>query len=206
MPVETGTHVNPGDLIVQIDTRDVQNRYDQSKAQLDAAQAKLAVTESDKKRNEEMFKARVITPQEFENVAVQWETAKSAVVTATTNLDIAKLALEDATVKAPVVAPSSTRPFLSHSAGRSQRVSERRHDHREDGRSHRRARSALFNESDIGNVHPGQAVNVTVDAYPDRRFAGVVEKIEPQAVVQQNVTMFPVLVNLETARRSSSRA
>ena len=56
---------------------------------------------------------------------------------------------------------------------------------------------ALFNETDIGNVHPGEPANVTVDAYPDRRFGGVVEKIEPQAVVQQNVTMFPVLVNLE---------
>ena len=30
MPVETGTRVNPGDLIVQIDTRDVQNQYDQA--------------------------------------------------------------------------------------------------------------------------------------------------------------------------------
>jgi HlyD family secretion protein len=45
-------------------------------------------------------------------------------------------------------------------------------------------------------VHPGEPANVTVDAYPDRRFGGVVEKIEPQAVVSQNVTMFPVLVNL----------
>jgi HlyD family secretion protein len=35
-----------------------------------------------------------------------------------------------------------------------------------------------------------------VDAYPDRRFNGLVEKIEPQAVVQQGVTMFPVLVTL----------
>jgi len=56
---------------------------------------------------------------------------------------------------------------------------------------------AYFNESDIGNVHAGEPANVTVDAYPDRRFSGVVEKIEPQAVVQQNVTMFPVLVNLD---------
>src|SRR6185295_18924712 len=31
---------------------------------------------------------------------------------------------------------------------------------------------------------------------PDRRFTGLVEKIEPQAVVQQGVTMFPVLVTL----------
>jgi HlyD family secretion protein len=56
---------------------------------------------------------------------------------------------------------------------------------------------ALFNETDIGQVKPGQTATVTVDAYPERRFTGVVEKIEPQAVVQQNVTMFPVLVTLQ---------
>jgi HlyD family secretion protein len=56
---------------------------------------------------------------------------------------------------------------------------------------------ALFNETDIGQVKPGQVATVTVDAYPDRRFTGVVEKIEPSAVIQQNVTMFPVLVNLQ---------
>src|SRR6185503_860683 len=58
---------------------------------------------------------------------------------------------------------------------------------------------ALFNETDIGSVRPGEPAIVTVDAYPDRRFQGTVEKIEPQAVIQQNVTMFPVLVNLENS-------
>ena len=58
---------------------------------------------------------------------------------------------------------------------------------------------ALFNETDIGQVRPGQTATVTVDAYPDRRFTGLVEKIEPQAVIQQNVTMFPVLVTLENS-------
>jgi len=75
MTVETGTRVKPGDLLVQIDTRDVQNRYDQAQASLAAAEAKLSVSESDKKRNEEMYKARVITPQEFEKVAVDYENA-----------------------------------------------------------------------------------------------------------------------------------
>jgi HlyD family secretion protein len=55
---------------------------------------------------------------------------------------------------------------------------------------------ALVNETDIGNVRPGQSTRVTVDAYPERPFQGVVEKIEPQAVVQQSVTMFPVIVSL----------
>jgi hypothetical protein len=35
-----------------------------------------------------------------------------------------------------------------------------------------------------------------VDAYPNRPFTGTVLKIEPQSVVQQNVTMFPVLIRI----------
>src|SRR2546426_1748972 len=36
----------------------------------------------------------------------------------------------------------------------------------------------------------------TVDAYPNRQFEGHVLKIEPQAQVTQNVTMFPVDVDI----------
>jgi HlyD family secretion protein len=36
-----------------------------------------------------------------------------------------------------------------------------------------------------------------VEAFPGRTFLGTVLKIEPQAIVEQNVTMFPVLVHLE---------
>jgi HlyD family secretion protein len=198
MPVETGTHVNPGDLLVQIDTRDVQNRYDQAKAQLDAAEARLQVSESDKKRNEDMYKARVITPQEFEKVAVDYENAKSGVVSAKANLDLAKQSLEDATVRAPAVGTiiDKTVSVGTVIASATGSVSGGTTIVKMADLKTVRIR-ALFNETDIGNVHPGQAANVTVDAYPDRRFGGVVEKIEPQAVVQQNVTMFPVLVNLE---------
>jgi HlyD family secretion protein len=53
------------------------------------------------------------------------------------------------------------------------------------------------NETDIGSVRAGLPATVVVDAYPDRPFRGTVEKIEPQAVVQQSVTMFPVLVSID---------
>jgi HlyD family secretion protein len=55
---------------------------------------------------------------------------------------------------------------------------------------------ALVSETDIGSLHPGQSASVSVDAYPQRPFRGTVEKIEPQAVVQQSVTMFPVLISI----------
>jgi HlyD family secretion protein len=38
---------------------------------------------------------------------------------------------------------------------------------------------------------------VAVDAFPNRTFRGQVVKVEPQAVVQQSVTMFPVLVTID---------
>jgi HlyD family secretion protein len=57
--------------------------------------------------------------------------------------------------------------------------------------------STLVSESDIGNVKAGQSATVKVDAYPNRTFRGTVEKIAPQATVQQSVTMFPVLIRLD---------
>jgi HlyD family secretion protein len=198
MPVETGTLVKPGDLLVQIETRDVQNQYDQAAAALDAARSRLAVADAAKKRAEELFKGRIITAAEHETAQLDYANAQSALVAARTNLDLNKQRLEDATVRAPVagtiidktvslgtVITSATGAFgggttLLKMADLGQvRI------------------RALFNETDIGQVKPGQTATVTVDAYPDRRFTGVVEKIEPQAVVQQNVTMFPVLVTLQ---------
>ena len=55
---------------------------------------------------------------------------------------------------------------------------------------------AMVDETDIGKLQPGLAVTITVDAYPNRTFAGQVLKIEPQSVVQQNVTLFPVTMIL----------
>src|SRR3989475_3211327 len=56
--------------------------------------------------------------------------------------------------------------------------------------------SALVDETDVGKVQPGMPVTITVDAFPNRPFDGQVLKIEPQAQVNQNVTIFPVLVNI----------
>jgi len=56
---------------------------------------------------------------------------------------------------------------------------------------------ALVDETDIGKVRPGMPARVTVAAYPNQPFAGGVLKIEPLAIVDQNVTMFAVIVSLK---------
>ena len=43
----------------------------------------------------------------------------------------------------------------------------------------------------------GQKVSIKVAAYREKEFIGTVSKIEPKAYVQQNVTTFPVLIDID---------
>jgi HlyD family secretion protein len=56
---------------------------------------------------------------------------------------------------------------------------------------------ALVDEIDVGKVKVGQDVSIKVSAYRDRQFFGKVAKIEPLAKVEQNVTLFPILIDIE---------
>ena len=56
---------------------------------------------------------------------------------------------------------------------------------------------ALVDEIDVGKVVIGQKVSIKVAAYRDKEFIGTVSKIEPRAYVQQNVTTFPVLIDID---------
>lgn len=198
MPVETGTLVRPGDLIVQLDTRDVQNGYDQAKADLEAAEKRLQVSEIQKKRSDDLFAQKIITAQENETAQLDYTNASTSIVRTRAALDLAQQRLDDARVTAPVLGTIIEKPVAlgqviqsgTSTAGGGTTIVKMA------DLTKVRAR-ALVNETDIGGVRAGLEATVIVDAFPDRTFRGIVEKIEPQAVVQQNVTMFPVLVSLE---------
>ncbi len=200
MPVETGSQVSAGDLLVQVDTRDVKNQYDQSQADQRSAQAALENATAQKVRSDELYKTRVITTQEFEAANLAETQAQGQVIRANANLDLAKQRLEDATVVAPVSGTIIAKPVAlgqvitsaTGAFGGGTTLLQMA------DLSKVRMR-ALVNETDIGNVKGGQPARVTVDAYPDKPFQGTVEKIEPQAVVMQSVTMFPVIISLDNS-------
>lgn len=198
LPVELGSRVKPGDLLAQIDPRDAQNRYDQAIASREAAEANLQVTQAQHDRAVALAKEGIITAPELESATLAYANAKSQLATARTNLDIAKVALEDVTIRAPVagviiqklvsigqVISSST----NSPSGGTILLQMADLSHVRD--------STLVGESDIGRVRSGLTASVRVDAYPNRVFHGTVDKIAPQATVEQSVTMFPVLINIE---------
>src|SRR5262249_25818597 len=54
-------------------------------------------------------------------------------------------------------------------------------------------------ETDAASVDPGQAVDIPFDAYPTTPFEGKVIKIDPQAVIDQNVTTVHVRVEVDNS-------
>jgi len=196
--VDTGDEVQPGTLLAEIDPRDVQNAYDQAAADLEVAQARVEVSRAQLSRATQLLEAGIITQQEYESQNLDFANSRASLVRAQTNYELAKLRLSDVRIRAPssgtilvrnveegtVIQSAST----NVSGGTAlfvladlQEVQIR----------------TLVDETDMGQIRPGMAATITVDAYPGRTFPGVVEKMEPQAVTQQNVTMFPVIVRLD---------
>ena len=55
---------------------------------------------------------------------------------------------------------------------------------------------ADIDETDIGSVKIGHAVTITADAFPDKKFKGVVKRIAPQGLVENSITIFKVKIEV----------
>jgi len=197
LPVELGSNVHLGELLAQIDTVTVRNQYHQALAALQAAQASVQVTKAQKQRADDLYSREVMTVDQYESAILAAANALSSQAAAHSNLEIARQAMNDADVRAPsdgtVIELDVTKGQVIASATASASGGTTL---LKMANLNRVRMQALVGETDIGNVRAGLSATVTVDAFPNRPFRGLVEKIEPQAVVQQSVTMFPVLVDI----------
>jgi HlyD family secretion protein len=201
MPVEVGMLVKQGDLLAQLDPRDVRNQFNQAQADDVAVAAALNESRLKRVRAESLFANRVITLGSVDSARMSYAGAVANLVQSRSNLDLAKQHLEDATVRAPmsgtiVSRPATTGSIITAATGPNggstlMRVADL-------GRVRMRVN---VDEVEMGNVHVGERATVQVDAFSERAFEGRVEKIEPQAVVTQGVTLFPVLVSISNEDR-----
>jgi HlyD family secretion protein len=198
MPVETGTHVSKGDLIVDLDKTDVMASLEQAKADSETAVARLKQSQTVAARQQQLFESKVITLQELENSRLDLTTQSGAVLRSNQAMTLARQRVADARILAPtdgiildkLVSQGTVIASASNSASGGTTLV------RMADLSRVRAR-VLVSETDIGKVQVGMDATIKVDAFPNREFTGKVEKMEPQAIVDQNVTMFPVMVILE---------
>lgn len=196
--VDTGDRVEPGQLLAEVDPRDVRNAYEQAKADLEVAQARVDISAAQLERSQELRDAGVVTQQEYENTNLEAANARAQLVKAETNLELAELRLTDVTIRAPMAGVIIQRNvevggvIQSASGNISGGTTLFLMANLEDVQVR-----TLVDETDVGQLHAGLAATVRVEAFPDRTFRGDVAKIEPQATVEQNVTMFPVIIYLD---------
>ena len=197
MPVQTGDEVKQGQLLAKVDPRIPQNNLTQAQANLTVAKAQLDNATAQLKRSQALYQTQSITQAGYDSAQLSAATAQAAVVNAQANLQTAKDAMEDTQVRAPI-----TGTVLELDAVLGTVISSPTNDVSGGTVILKMANldtvqvSALVDETDVGTVQSGLPVTITVDAFPSRTFDGSVLKIEPQAQVTQNVTMFPVEVNI----------
>jgi RND family efflux transporter MFP subunit len=56
---------------------------------------------------------------------------------------------------------------------------------------------AGIDEIDIGKIQVGQTATVIAEAYPNLTFKGKIVRIAPESIIEQNVTLFNVIVQVE---------
>jgi len=195
---EVGDFVDKGFMLAQIDQRTANNIVDQTESDLEAAKVRLLNAESQYDRGIELHKQSSISDKDFEDIKENYAQAKSTLVRNEVSFENAKISLDDTEVKSPIDGTVISRPVEV-----GQVISSPTSAFGEGSilmtmadLSKVRVR-ALVDEIDVGKVKIGQSVSIKVAAYRDKEFIGTVTKIEPKAYIQQNVTTFPVLIDID---------
>ena len=195
---EVGDSVEKGSIIGQIDQRTPTNILNQSKSDLEAAKVRLENAKSQYERGTELHANGSISDKAFEDIQENFAQAKSTLVRTEVSYENAKIALDDTIVRSPISGTIISRPVevgqvisspTSAVGGGTLLMTMA-------DLSKVRVR-ALVDEIDVGKVSIGQTVSIKVAAYRDKEFFGTVSKVEPLAKIEQNVTTFPVLIDID---------
>jgi len=198
--VDVGDEVQPGDLLAEVDPRDVRTAYRQAEADLGVAEARVEISGTQLKRSEDLFEAGVITAQELENARLDYQNTQAQFIRTQSSFELAELRLNDVTIRAPlagtILAKNVEEGAVIQSA--SGNVSGGSVLFQMAALEQMQVRTNI-DETDVGKIQEGLWASLSVEAYPSQTFVGRVLKVEPQAVVSSNVVQFPVIITLDNS-------
>ena len=195
---EVGDFIQKGDVLARIDQRIPSNSLSQAQADLDVAKVRLGNADSQLNRGIELHKSKSISDKAFEDIQEQHATAKAQQVRAEVFLENAKIALDDTLVRSPIKGTVIFRPVEMGQVITSPTAAV-------GGGTLLMAMAdlnqvrvrAVVDEIDVGKISLDQEVTLRVSAFRDKKFTGTVSKVEPRGQDVQNVTTFPVLIDIE---------
>ena len=168
---DVGDFVEKGAMLGQIDQRTPTNILDQSESDLDAAKVRLENAEAQYNRGKALHDNASISDKDFEDIQENFAQAKSTLVRTEVSFENAKIALDDTVVRSPISGTIISRPV-------------------EVGQVISSPTSAVGGGTLL--MPMADLSKVRVRALVDEIDVG----IEPLARVEQNVTTFPVLIDI----------
>ncbi len=224
-PIDYGSVVESNMLLATIDPRLFQADMDldtavvasdkageaQAAANLEQMKAKEAEAEADWKRAQKLGPSEALAPTTFDSYKATYEIARANVNLAKAAVDSARAATVQA--EATLAKAKQTVDYCRILSPVNGVIIDRRVNIGETVASSMSTPSlfliakdltriqvwASVNEADIGNIHPGQHVTFTVDAYPNRVFQGTVNKVRLNATMNQNVVTYTVEVSTDNS-------
>jgi len=198
IPVEEGDFVKKGELVCRLDQTDVQAEVDQARADLEIAEAELKQAENSFERQQKLYDKSLISEEAYDQAVLALARAKGKMVRARVSLDQANTRLDETVVPAPidgVILQKYVEEGQIISSGISNvgggspiaDIASMKNVYIEAG----------IDEIDVGKIHVGQAARVVAEAYPQMTFHGEIIRIAPEAKIEQNVTLFDVIVEVE---------
>ncbi len=198
LPIESGDWVEKGALIAQLDQVEERAAVAQSRADLDIARAELELARKNFDRRKQLFSSEIISKEAQDVTELDLAVASSKRVQATTELERAQERMVDTVIRAPVdglilqkyvEVGQIIASGVSNVGGGTPiaDIADMRDVHVEAG----------IDEIDIGKIGVGQEATIRAEAYPDQVYEGEIVRIAPEARVEQNVTLFDVIIRVE---------
>jgi HlyD family secretion protein len=200
--VRIGDHVTKGQLLAELDDRDLIARRDEAAAALQQADVNLSYAKTDLQRKRELTAAAVLSRSELDVAERAAAVAEKQVTAARATVAYATTQLAYTRIVAPiggVVASVSTEEGETVAASFAAPTFVTLLD------LARLEVWAYVDETDIGRIRVGQQARFTVDTYGDDEFEGRVTAVYPKAEIRDNVVNYVTLVRFEPPRDRTLR-
>ncbi len=197
LKLNEGDFVKKGTVIALIEKTDALAAFNQAEADLSVAKATLKQVETNTERSRKLFEQKLISQLEMDAALLELEQRKAQLIRAQAIYDQAKIRLNDCVVRSPIDGIVLDKPVdegqvimggLNTVSGGTTIVTI--------ADMSRVYVYANIDEVDVGKIKLGQEAEIVADAYPDEKFIGKVLRIDPLAKVEQNVTRFPVVIEV----------
>jgi len=195
--VRIGDKVEKGNLLAELDARELTARRDAAEAAVRLASANLSYTRADLRRKQDLSRFQVIAPSELDLAQQAYAVAEQQQKQAQANLADAITQLGYARIFAPI---TGTVESVSTQEGETVAASFAAPTFVTLLDLSRLEVWAYVDETDIGRIRVGQAAAFTVDTYGDYEFRGQVTAIYPQAQIRDNVVDYVTVVRFQPPR------